>query len=221
MPDVKFCGMTRAEDVREAVGLGARYVGVIMTDSPRRLTPGRAAELVSEVAGTGVASVGVFGNESVDAIVSAVRVSGVDVIQLHGTAHSREDRARISGEAARPVWCVIRVGRGGVGEADRGSLDGSAGILFDTMGAGAQLGGIGVAFDWAAAAADAARLRPGRLLIVAGGLRPDNVALAIERLAPDVVDVSSGVESAPGTKDHQLMAAFMRSVRSTIPAPGR
>ena len=94
-------------------------------------------------------------------------------------------------------------------------LDGADGVLLDTLAVSA-LGGTGVAFDWQAVHGEVRDLRFGRRLIVAGGLNPGNVREAIERLAPDVVDVSSGVESTPGVKNHQRMAEFMTAVRQSV-----
>jgi phosphoribosylanthranilate isomerase len=88
-------------------------------------------------------------------------------------------------------------------------------VLLDTF-ALSTLGGTGQPFDWEAVAGDVRDLRFGRCLIVAGGLRPENVRGAIDRLAPDVVDVSSGVEAAPGIKDQGKMAAFMTAVRQSV-----
>jgi len=113
------------------------------------------------------------------------------------------------------VWAVLRVE--GAADADRvDELDGEAdAIVFDTRVPG-KLGGTGIAFDWESAARGA---RPHRSrLVVAGGLTPENVALAISALAPDVVDVSSGVETAPGVKDHQRMREFAEAVRSVAVA---
>jgi phosphoribosylanthranilate isomerase len=147
-------------------------------------------------------------------------VAGVDVVQVHGGALKPEGFKQIRRELGVDLWRVIRIGRGGLTAGQLGAFAGVEGVLLDTLVKGA-LGGTGVAFDWDAVAADVRARRAGRRLIVAGGLRPDNVRLAIDRLGPDVVDVSSGVESAPGVKDHARMAAFMTAVRQTTPAPVR
>ncbi len=220
MTEVKFCGMTRDEDVRQAAQLGAAFVGVIMTESPRRVEPARAAELFALLAGTKVRSVGVFGDETVSEIMRMTRIAGPDVIQLHGQATAPDAIRRLHEELGVEVWPVIRVGADGLTAEQKTAFREAEGVLLDTLAHGA-LGGTGTPFNWDAVAADVRGRRAGqrRRLIVAGGLRPGNVRLAIDRLAPDVVDVSSGVESAPGVKDHGLMASFMAAVRLTFAAP--
>lgn len=212
MIEVKFCGMTREEDVQAAVDVGAKFVGTVMTESQRRVTPDRAKSLFAVLGGTPVKSVGVFGDESVDDVIDAARLAGCDIVQLHGRDHRPDDADRLRNELDVEVWQVVRVGPEGVVRADRDGASGADGVLLDTFALSA-LGGTGQPFDWEAVAGDVRDLRFGRCLIIAGGLRPDNVRGAIERLAPNVVDVSSGVESMPGVKDHQKMAEFMSAVR--------
>jgi phosphoribosylanthranilate isomerase len=216
--EVKFCGLTREDDVQAAVALGAGFVGAVMTESRRRVTADRAKELFSVLAGTPVKSVGVFGDEPIDEMIAAARTAGCDIVQMHGSSVDARGVNRLREELGAEVWEVVRVAPDGLtGAPLRASTD-ADGILVDTLARGA-LGGSGTPFDWREAATAIRDLRLGRTLIVAGGLRPDNVAFAIERLAPDVVDVSSGVESAPGLKDHQQMAAFMAAVRPVTSAP--
>lgn len=219
MTEVKFCGMTREEDVREAARLGASFVGAIMTESPRRVAPERASELFASIAGTPAKRVGVFGDEPVAEVVRVARIVGFDVVQMHGSVSvAAEGLTRLHGELGLEVWRVIRIGPGGFTPDQHAAFLEADGVLLDTRVDG-SLGGTGTPFNWDAVAADVRDRRAGRRLIVAGGLRPDNVHLAIDRLRPDVVDVSSGVESAPGVKDHTLMAAFMTAVRQAAPAP--
>jgi phosphoribosylanthranilate isomerase len=210
--DVKFCGMTRDEDVREAARLGAAYVGAIMTESARRVAPERARELFARLDGTTVKRVGVFGDEPVAEVIHACRIAGVDVVQWHGAAALESEFERLKRELGVELWRVVRVGPSGL-RRHRSAFDGTDGILLDTFVKGA-LGGTGSSFDWQSVANDVKRRRVGHRLIVAGGLRPDTVRKAIDQLSPDVVDVSSGVESAPGVKDHQRMADFMAAVRA-------
>ena len=205
--------MTRDEDVREATRLGASFVGAVMTESKRRVTAEQARSLFAALDGTTVRSVGVFGDEPLDELIDAARLAGCDIVQLHGRTHTPDASDRLRDALAVEVWHVVRVGPDGVSPVDRDAVNGADGVLLDTLALSA-LGGTGETFDWASVAGDVRDLRFGRQLIVAGGLRPENVRDAIERLAPDVVDVSSGVESAPGIKDHQRMAAFMTAVHS-------
>lgn len=219
MVEVKFCGMTRQDDVTAAVQLGATYVGAVMTESRRRVTVDEARALFEVLSGSGVRSVGVFGDEPAGVILAAVRDTGCRVVQLHGRAAQPHLIDRLREERGVVVWEVVRVGPDGLGAGAHAPSSLSDGVVLDTMGRGASLGGTGEAFDWAAVAGDVRDLRFGRCLVVAGGLRPENVKDAITMLAPDVVDVSSGVESAPGIKDHRRMAAFMAAVRAANPAP--
>jgi phosphoribosylanthranilate isomerase len=209
--DVKFCGMTRDEDVREAARLGASYVGAIMTESARRVAPERARELFAALDGSGVRRVGVFGDEPVAEVIHACRIAGVDVVQWHGAAALESEFERLKRDLGVELWRVVRVGPSGL-RRHRSAFDGTDGILLDTFVKGA-LGGTGSSFDWQSVATDVRVRRVGHRLIVAGGLRPDTVRAAIDQLSPDVVDVSSGVESGPGVKDHQRMADFMAAVR--------
>jgi phosphoribosylanthranilate isomerase len=219
--DVKFCGLTREEDVREAARLGASYAGVIMTESPRRVTPDRARILFSSLAGTSIKRVGVFGDEPVDEILRAARAAGVDVIQLHGSATTGPALvSQLRSELDLELWRVIRVGADGITDSHRAAAMGCDGILFDTLVKG-TLGGTGIRFQWDLVSPDVRTFRAHTKLILAGGLRAENVREAIDLLTPDVVDVSSGVESQPGVKDHALMAAFMNAVRQTSSATAK
>ncbi len=206
--ELKFCGLTRATDAHAAAMCGARYVGVIFAGGPRHLEP-EAAALVLDGAGAGVQRVGVFRDADVSAITRAVRAARLDVVQLHGDPTAREVRKVREATGAR-VWAVLRVS--GAAPADRLSeLDGEANaIVFDTLVPG-RIGGTGRSFDWSASA-DGGRPHRSRL-VVAGGLNPENVAQALAALAPDIVDVSSGVESRPGIKDHERMRVFADAVR--------
>lgn len=203
---MKFCGITRPRDARFAAELGAAYIGSIFTDSPRRVSPAEAAGIWA--AAPEPRRVGVFGEASVEEILVAADVSGLDVIQLHGGAASgmiEQLRASFSGE----IWAVIRIGEGAPTAAGE-SADADA-VLVDSYSE-SGLGGTGRTFDWEREAATIRRIIGDKRLIAAGGLDADNVAGAIRALAPDVVDVSSGVESSPGVKDHARMRAFALAV---------
>jgi len=215
--DVKFCGITRAEDSREAVRLGASFVGVVMTESLRRVEPERAREVFASLEGAPVKRVCVFGREPIDQVIRVAGITGCDVVQMHGGVNDPKDVSRLRRELEVEIWEVIRMAPDGPGATPLSAAPEADGVLIDTLARDA-LGGSGITFDWRAAAGAIRDLRLGRRLIVAGGLRPENVRQAIDQLAPDVVDVSSGVESAPGIKDHARMAAFMAAVRQTTTA---
>jgi phosphoribosylanthranilate isomerase len=209
--EVKFCGLTRQGDVAEAVALGADYVGVVFAGGPRRVTAEIAASLLDAVPPR-VRRVGVFGRAAPAEIAGTARLAALDVVQLHGdptAADVEAVRRRFEGE----VWGVVRVEGALPPDFDRLSASADA-VVLDARIAG-QLGGRGVAFDWERAARDLAGRRGGRV-VLAGGLTPENVARAVSVLAPHAVDVSSGVEAAPGVKDHARMRAFIGAVR----APG-
>jgi len=213
--EVKFCGMTRDEDVREAARLGAAFVGTILTVSPRRITAEQAHALFEALEGTPVKSVCVFGDEPLEDVIDMAKRAGCDVVQLHGRTNSAAVTDRLRQELDVEVWHVVRVGPQGIARQERDGLDGADGVLLDTLAVSA-LGGTGTTFDWQAVHGDVRDLRFGRRLIVAGGLNPGNVREAIERLAPDVVDVSSGVEAGPGVKNPHLMSAFMTAARQSM-----
>lgn len=208
-PAIKFCGITRREDAAAAAELGAAYVGSIFAESARKVSPNEAASIWS--AAGGVKKVGVFGGASVVEILRAADVSGLDVIQLHagfGARTIEQLRAGFGGE----IWAVVRIGEGA--PAVPGESSEADAILVDSYSE-SGLGGTGRAFDWDREAEGIRNLIGDRRLIVAGGLDPDNVADAIRALDPDVVDVSSGVESSPGVKDHARMRAFVGAVERT------
>ena len=206
--EVKFCGLTRPSDARAAAELGARYVGVIFAGGPRTLNPARAREVL-DGAGDAVERVGVFGKSDAATIAAVVREAQLDVVQLHADPTVAEVRAVRESVGAR-VWAVVRVD----GDLARGDLEdiweASDALVLESRVQGV-LGGTGASFDWSAAER-AARVHTSTL-VVAGGLTAANVSQAIETLSPDIVDVSSGVESSPGIKDHARMADFVDAVR--------
>jgi len=213
--DIKFCGLTRREDAGQAVALGASYVGVILAGGPRQLTAVRAAEVLAEVPAS-VRRVGVFSDHAPGEIARVADAAGLDVVQLHG-GHDARRLSELRRLFRGHIWRVLRLGPtmlpadglvGGVAD------DVGDGLLLDSYVHGA-LGGTGVALPWEALAPRVAELRTAygdRPIILAGGLNGGNVQRAIQALAPDVVDVSSGVEAAPGIKDHSRMRVFRDAV---------
>jgi phosphoribosylanthranilate isomerase len=205
--EIKFCGLTRPADARFAGELGAAYLGVIFAGGPRMLSAERAAEVLDGCT-TGAQRVGVFGSATASEIGRIAREARLDVVQLHADPRAADVAAVRSVSAAR-VWAVVRVTD--ALPADIDDLFGTAdAVLIDALVPG-SLGGSGVAVDWEALRPELGARRSGRV-VLAGGLTPDNVARAVAALRPDVVDVSSGVESAPGIKDHARMRAFAAAV---------
>ena len=206
--------MTRAEDAREAARLGAAYVGVIFAGGPRQLTIDRAAEVFGGLPAT-IRRVGVFATDDHNAIVRAAEAIGLHVVQMHGehgASAIAEIRRRFRGE----VWSVMRVAAAEL-PLDAGELfDEADAVLLDAKVPG-KLGGSGVTLPWQQLVVQLGRLREkGRAkLVLAGGLRAENVGEAIRLLRPGIVDVSSGVETAPGIKDHARMRAFRDAVHAS------
>jgi tryptophan synthase beta subunit len=204
---VKICGITREEDARLAVDLGASAVGfVFWPASPRFISPERARAIADRLPPF-VSTVGVFVDQPLGDVRAAARVARLSAVQLHG----RETPENVADLGLRVIKAV---------QADAESLAGlaawpeAATVLVDATDA-RHRGGTGVRADWAIAARMAA-VRP---IILAGGLAPDNVAEAIRAVRPVGVDVSSGVEQSPGVKDPAAMRRFFESVRLETDAP--
>jgi phosphoribosylanthranilate isomerase len=209
--EIKFCGLTRPADAALGAALGARYLGVIFAPSPRRLDASAAKRLFQEVP-AGPKRVGVFGDATPDEVARTAQEVRLDVIQLHAdpkAAYVEAVRQRVGGE----VWAACRI-EGDTVPNDLASLAAAAdAILLDARPAnGSTLGGTGKSFDWEAVVEQISSAVGRTPIVLAGGLSPANVARAIAIMAPGTVDVSSGVESAPGIKDENLMRAFARAV---------
>jgi len=209
MTAIKFCGLTRPEDARAAAVSGAAYAGVIFAGGPRNLTVERAYDVLNELPSS-VRRVGVFAAQSASDIARATERLGLDVVQLHGESSAErvsELRRAFGGE----VWTVVRVAGSTLPASFAEAVESGDGVLLDAYVPGA-LGGTGVALPWSQLGEALDRYRGSVRVILAGGLKPENVAQAIAELAPDVVDVSSGVERAPGIKDHDRIRAFAAAV---------
>lgn len=208
---IKLCGITRLEDAREAARLGAWAVGLNHWDeSPRRCDPAVAARIAAELRRQ-LEVVGVFVNASLDELAVAAENESLTMLQLHG-----DEGPAFCREAARrtglKVIKALRVRSSAdvqAAEAYRTDFH-----LLDAHRPGAP-GGTGESFDWELAAGR----RSAVPMILAGGLSPGNVAEAAAVVAPYAVDVSSGIESSPGVKDHRLMADFVERARAASADP--
>lgn len=210
MTEIKFCGMTRPEDARHAAALGARYVGVVFAESPRQLTD-EQARVVLDVVPMGISRVGVFGDAKPEQIAMRAEKLGLDVVQLHGDPKPRTI-TRVRKHWQGRIWAVQRVNGAEIPPAASDLFDAADAIVLDSRVAD-KLGGTGVVLPWDELRDHIASIRTSRTrLVLAGGLNPENVRRAIASLAPDVVDVSSGVESSAGVKDHERMRAFRDAV---------
>src|ERR1700761_6033262 len=210
---IKFCGLTDPADADTAVALGAWALGVILwPGSPRRCRTDVAAEIAAahrrhaQIAG-------VFVNATLDEVARAADQIGLTLLQFHG-----DEGPVFCGEAARRTGCrVIKAARVRSG-ADIQALSAfhTDFHLLDSYRKGVP-GGTGETFAW-----ELARSHPSKPpLILSGGLNAGNVAEAITAVRPYAVDVASGVESAPGRKDHDQLHAFAEAVASTVPAPAQ
>jgi len=219
MVEIKFCGMTRPEDAKRAATFGASYIGVIFAEGPRTLTEAAAREVLAAIP-SDVKRVGVFGRESAREIADRAQRLRLDVVQLHGDpdADAIADLRRIhSGD----VWAVVRISEADIPKHVAELFRTADGVVFDARVAG-KLGGSGVTLPWSQLRGPLAESRKGgsARLVLAGGLDAENVVAAIETLHPDVVDVSSGIESRVGIKDPEKMRAFQRAVLRTRVEPG-
>ena len=211
---IKICGLTRPEDASASEAAGAAFLGAILAGGPRLLSPERA-RLVLGARRLGVRRVAVFGDQPVSAVVELAGRLDLDVVQLHG-AHAASDVAAIARASGCTVWPVVRVAGATLPDEAEALASVQETLVLDAHVVG-QLGGTGVALDWEALTASVHRLRerlPSLTLVLAGGLRPENVADAIRLLSPQVVDVSSGVECAPGVKDPVRVQQFVQAVRA-------
>ncbi|MCV2218061.1 phosphoribosylanthranilate isomerase [Thauera sp. Sel9] len=198
---IKICGLTRPQDVRAAVELGADAIGfVFYPPSPRALSIDQAAELAALLPPF-VTGVGLFVNPSGDDVRAVLDKVPLQLLQFHGDEREADCAAH-----GRP-WIKAARMRPGVDLVEfSASYPRASGILVDAFVEG--YGGGGKTFDWS--------LIPegfGRPLVLSGGLDADNVAEAVRRLRPWAVDVSSGVESGKGIKDAARIAAFIDGVR--------
>jgi len=209
---VKICGVTNLDDAAEAVQLGAWAIGLIHYDrSPRFCEPGEAVAIAAAFRRK-CEVVGVFVNPELDQVAKAVEDASLTMVQLNGAEGPQfcSEVARRTGVRVIKAIHVASAAEVHGAEAFRTDFH-----LFDRRGKGLW-GGTGESFDWTL-------LRERRSevpAIVAGGLRPDNVAAAIELTRPYAVDVASGVEAEPGRKDHAAMAAFFEAAKAaSVPAP--
>ena len=205
---IKICGITAVEDALGCAAWGADAIGLVFfPKSPRYVTPDQAAGICSAVP-PHVAKVGVFVNESFETILSMTERCGLTAVQLHGretpglAAQLRENNIFV-------IKCLYVHGAPGIDQAEQYN----APAFLVECSAGKLPGGNAMAWDWSAARGFADTYPT----VIAGGLGPDNVAGAIFQAAPDAVDVSSGVEAAPGRKDTYKVRDFIYAVRLCKP----
>jgi phosphoribosylanthranilate isomerase len=200
---VKICGVTTEEDALLAVAMGADAIGFnFVPSSPRFLAVSRAADIAKRLPPE-ILTVGVFRDESRERVVDLTNQAGMRAAQLHGhenAADTRWVRERV------PV--VIKAFPGGDPELAKASSYSADIVMLDSASPGS-----GRVFDWSLAEGAPSGLR----VLLAGGLTPENVAEAIDRVRPWGVDVASGVESAPGVKDPTKVRRFISAAQEAEP----
>jgi phosphoribosylanthranilate isomerase len=228
---VKICGNTNLEDAKLAIELGADAVGFVFAASKRQVTTSQVAAITSHLP-TGVERVGVFDSHDAEQIAQTALDSGLTTVQLHGgsdealvrdlgeklagrvriiqTLHwTVADQASSATPGTEPESSAAQL----MGKIERVGLLGIADRILVDSKVGAASGGTGVAFDWTKAQPAFATPPGGVRLILAGGLKPDNVGEAVGELSPWGVDVCSGVEASPGRKDPKRLAQFIENAR--------
>ena len=200
---VKICGITSVADGLAAVEAGADMIGLMFAEnSPRLISLSTAAE-ISRAVSPFIVKVAVFVNPSEDLVLRAIGECGVTLLQFHG-----DETPEFCTQFGAMSMKAFRV-------RDENSLAAlpnypTDAYLLDAYSAAAR-GGTGEKFNWDLAVA---AQKFGKPIFLAGGLTPENVAAAVRQVNPFGVDVSSGVESAPGRKDHAKVRAFIQAVRS-------
>lgn len=205
MVDVKVCGITRPEDAVAAVAAGASYLGVVFASSPRRVPVEVAREIV--LAAPGVPVIGVFGSQQLTSIMHMAAETGIRGVQLQAS-HPRDFARRLK-ENGLIVWRSVRVTSEDALVWVSSTREASSAVLIDTGATGIS-GPEGDSLPLYLAREARAQL-PGHQMVLAGGLTPATVAVAVAAVHPDVVDVSAGVESSPGLKDPERLVAFMEA----------
>jgi len=204
MVKVKICGITSLDDALTAIHAGADALGfVFCSSSPRRILPVEAGAIIGQLPPF-VQTVGLFVDEEPATVNAIADQCGIDIVQLHG-----DESPDYCAAIRRRIIKAFRI-------KDRSSLDPAkdyrvAACLLDAWSPAAH-GGTGRTFNWDIAASAAPTMR----IVLAGGLTPDNVAEAIRQVRPYAVDVSSGVEAAPGIKDALLVHRFIQSARTAL-----
>ncbi|MFH2036847.1 MAG: phosphoribosylanthranilate isomerase [Candidatus Zixiibacteriota bacterium] len=200
MTRIKICGITRLEDAIKAIELGVNALGFVLAQSPRKMTPDAVAEIISEIPPF-VNKVGVFVNINRKNATELAKEIGLDTIQLHGDDLKEYDLSNL------PTIHVYRVKDEKILESI--SKDRLKYFLLDTYQEN-KTGGTGQSFDWSIAR------QAGQYgkVILSGGLNEQNIVKALDIARPYGVDVSSGVESSPGIKDHNKMEKFISEVKN-------
>jgi phosphoribosylanthranilate isomerase len=209
---VKVCGVTRIEDAEAAVAANVDAIGLVFAESPRRVSISQAMQLAAAV-GWRVPLVGVFVNADAEEVLAIHQQVPLFAAQFHG-AWTAATLGSIAAAGIRPIP-ALRFGADHpalAAAAQTAIQAGAREILLDAAVPG-KMGGTGVTFDWGAARLWSAQFSDSVRWVAAGGLTPENVGAAITALRPWGVDVSSGVEEAPGVKSHAKIRALVQAAR--------
>jgi phosphoribosylanthranilate isomerase len=204
MTAVKVCGLTRPGDARAAVAAGAALIGLVFAPSPRRVTVAQARAIIA-VLPPQIVRVGVFVDADPAWVARTAVAVGLDRLQFNGG----EDGAYLAAFRPHRILKALRV-PAGAPTPRRDPAPRAGALLVDAWVPGLA-GGTGRVANWAYART---LKRFGKPLVLSGGLTPANVGAAIRAVRPDVVDVSSGVETRPGIKSAAKVRAFLRAVRA-------
>jgi len=200
--EIKICGLTNADDARAALDAGADYLGFVLYGKSPRAVTAEGVKAILRDAGGGSKAVGVFVNASPDEVRDAVMHCGLAAVQIHGDETAQDFR-----DMPVPVWRALAAADGKWVPLPA-AWPAAARYIVDAAAPG-QYGGTGSKADWALAAALAKQMP----VMLAGGLRPENVEDAVNRVRPRGVDVSSGVELRPGIKSHPAIRTFIAAAR--------
>ncbi len=198
---VKICGLTRGADVRAAVEAGADALGFVFTPRSKRfVVPQTAAGLVAAVPAF-VTRVGLFMDQDTEEVLQVLGQVRLNLLQFHGS-----EPAEFCEQFGMPYIKALAMGAADGGADLSAAFPGASAVLLDSHEPG-QVGGTGQVFDWN-------RIPElEKPLVLAGGLNPENVARAVRTVRPWAVDVSSGVEDAPGIKNHERVREFIEEAK--------
>ncbi|MCU1248517.1 MAG: Phosphoribosylanthranilate isomerase [Edaphobacter sp.] len=220
---IKICANTNLDDAQLAAELGADAVGFVFASSPRQVTAAEVARITPHLPES-LECVGVFPALEAQEIAGIAQECGLTAVQLQGGVNLEllrqlDDIFNGQVKLIQTIHWQVDADAANAGvvveQLRQIDTDGLAARVLIDAKVGSALGGTGISFDWDAAGATLAEARVAVKLIVAGGLRPENVADAIRRLNPWGVDVASGVEQSPGRKSPERLAAFIRAARDT------
>lgn len=208
MVKVKICGITNYKDAQAACRFGADALGFVFAESPRRITPEKAKDIIKKIP-PNVVTVGVFVDENKEKVLKIARDCGLDCLQLHG--NESPGYCKELKKCYRIIKAVRVHGKENLKRIKGYDVDA---FLLDSYVTGKN-GGTGTKFDWDMAVEAKKIVRCiDAAVILAGGLDPLNVEDAIRKVKPYAVDASSGLESSPGRKDHGLVKKFIEKVRN-------